>query len=73
MCIRDRTWTLPASADVDVGDRVVVKAPDVGAFHVKIAANTAQQIDGSTDDLLLEADFAAVELLYVAANNWRVV
>jgi len=69
----NRTWTLPASANVDVGDRVVVKAPDVGAFHIKIAANTAQQIDGSTDDLLLEADFAAVELLYVAANNWRVV
>jgi hypothetical protein len=68
-----REWTLPASADADVGDRVLVKAPECGAFHIRIKPNTAQNIDGSTAELNLEADFAAVELVYVAANNWRAV
>jgi hypothetical protein len=68
-----RDWTLPLSADTDVGDRVVVKAPVVGAHHIRILPQAGQQIDGGTAALNLEADYAAVELLYVAADNWRVV
>ena len=68
-----RAWTLPASAGVDIGDRVLVKAPACGVHHIRIVPNTAQNIDGSTAELNLEADFAAVELVYVATNNWRAV
>jgi len=68
-----RAWTLPASAGVQVGDRVMVKAPACGVHHIRILPNTSQQIDGSTAELNLEADFAAVELVYVATNNWRAV
>ena len=68
-----RAWTLPASAGVQIGDRVLVKAPACGVHHIRILPNTSQNIDGSTAELNLEADFAAVELVYVAANNWRAV
>ena len=68
----DHTWTLPSAPDV--GDRVVVKAPEsLGGFQVFIARAGSQQIDGSATSLDLESDTAAVELIYVASNNWRVV
>ena len=68
----DHTWTLPAAPDV--GDRVVVKAPEsLGGFQVFIAPAGSQLIDGSATSLDLESNTAAVELIYVAVNNWRVV
>ena len=68
----DHTWTLPSAPDV--GDRVVVKAPEsLGGFQVFIAPDGSQLIDGSATSLDLESDTAAVELIYVASNNWRVV
>jgi len=65
-----RTWTLPASPEV--GQVVHVKAPSsVHADGIKIQKAGSQNIDGE-DFIILESDFAAVNLMYVASNTWRV-
>ena len=63
--------TLPASPSV--GQSVKVKAPSDCSFARFITINKAgsQTIDGETS-IRLESPFAAVEMVYVANNEWRV-
>ena len=63
--------TLPASPSV--GQSVKVKAPsDCGAArYITINRAGSQTIDGAAS-IRLESPFAAVELVYVASNLWRV-
>ncbi len=65
--------TLPASAGMTVGESVKVKAPSDCSADRYITINKAgsQTIDGATS-IRLESPFAAVELVYVAADTWRV-
>jgi hypothetical protein len=67
----DATVTLPASPSV--GDLIYVKANSFsnGAGIIVNRAGS-QTIDGETA-LLLESDYAAVTLVYVASNDWRIV
>ena len=67
-----RTWTLPASAGVIVGDSIKVKAAGVSSGVITIARAGSQTIDGSATTIVLESDNAAVELVYVATDDWRV-
>ena len=65
-----RTWTLPVSPEP--GQVVHVKAPSsVHADGIKILKAGSQLIDGAAF-ILLESPFAAVNLMYVANNIWRV-
>jgi hypothetical protein len=67
----DRTWTLPASPDD--GDQVRVKAPpSLGGFKLLIAKQGSHTIDG-VSDIILESDSAAVTLVYVATNLWKIM
>jgi len=65
--------TLPASAGMTVGESVKVKAPSdcSAARYITINKAGSQTIDGATS-IRLESPFAAVELVYVAADTWRV-
>jgi hypothetical protein len=65
-----RTWTLPASPAL--GDSVKVKAAGLSGGAITIARAGSQTIDGSNTSIVLESDNAAVELIYVAADDWRV-
>jgi|9_EtaG_2_1085328.scaffolds.fasta_scaffold00472_5 hypothetical protein len=68
------TLTLPASSDMVPGMSIKIKAPSdcSAARFVTIAtAASAQKIDGA-DSIRLESPFAAVELIYVASNQFRV-
>ena len=69
----NRTWTLPASSGLSVGDVVRIKAPDdVSTFYVKITGSGAQTVDGGNPITYLESDAAAVALHYVAANKFKI-
>jgi hypothetical protein len=65
-----RTLTLPASPSV--GQSVKVKVAGVQSGAVTIARAGSQTIDGSLSAIVLESDSAAVELVYVASDDWRV-
>ena len=62
---------LPASPSV--GQSVKVKAPSdcSETRYITIDRAGSQTIDGATS-IRLESPFAAVELVYVASNLWRV-
>jgi hypothetical protein len=64
-------FSLPASPAV--GDSVMVKAPsDASATNfVKIKIQGSHTVDGESF-ILLESPHAAVECVYVVANDWRV-
>ena len=65
--------TLPASADMAVGQSVKLKAPSdcSAARYITVNRAGSQTIDGATS-IRLESPFAAVEMVYVAADTWRV-
>jgi hypothetical protein len=67
------TLTLPASATLTVGQSIKVKAPSdcSVARYITIARAGSQLIDG-VQSIRLESPFAAVELVYVAADTFRV-
>ena len=67
-----RTLTLPASGGLTAGESVKVKVAGVSSGAVTIARAGSQTIDGSLTSILLESDNAAVELVYVAVDDWRV-
>ena len=70
----NRVWTLPASAGMSVGDIVRAKAPpDVGVFKIVITRAGSQTIDGYTTGIELEADNAAISLIYAAADKWIII
>jgi len=62
---------LPASPSV--GDVVHVKAGDIQSDHVlRVSAQGSHTIDGEAT-IDLESPFAAVSLVYVVADTWRIV
>ena len=65
--------TLPASAGMSVGQSVKLKAPSdcSAARYITVNRAGSQTIDGQTS-IRLESPFAAVEMVYVAADTWRV-
>jgi len=66
----DRTTTLPPAPTV--GDQIDVKLHEAAGYKLKIEkGSTSHRIDGG-DSIILESDYAAVKLVYVAANDWRV-
>jgi len=65
-----RTLTLPASPSV--GESVKIKAAGMGGASIIVSRAGSQTIDGSLSTILLESDNAAVELVYVASDDWRV-
>ena len=69
-----RVWSLPASAGMSVGQSVKVKAAGVGGGSnpIVITKVGSQTIDNDLTSISLESDYAAVELIYVAADKWRV-
>ena len=59
--------------DASVGDVVTVKAADTAFGNsITISRSGSQTIDGATS-LVLESPFAAVTMVYVANNDWRIV
>ena len=70
----DGTDVLNLPASPAVGDVVRVKAPsDASAARIaRIQRQGSHTIDGSATQLDLVSPFAAVNLIYVAANAWRV-
>ena len=65
-----RTWTLPASPGI--GQIVHVKAPSaVHSSGITILKSGSQTIDGASS-IVLESPYAAVNLMYVSANLWRI-
>ena len=67
-----RTLTLPASAGLSAGDSVKVKVAGVSSGNITIARAGSQTIDGSLTSITLESDNAAVELIYVGTDDWRI-
>ena len=66
----DRTLTLPASPNV--GESVKVKcAGNMSGGNIIISRSGSQLIDGE-QTITLESPFAAIEMIYVANNIWRV-
>ena len=62
---------LPASPSV--GDVVTVKAGNITNSRVlRISAQGSHTIDGATT-IDLESPYAAVSLVYVVADNWRII
>jgi hypothetical protein len=69
------TATLPAATDVIEGDTVKIKAGDfTGSGQIRVEVDDADNdsIDGSNTYILLQSPYAAVSLVYVGSNNWRV-
>ena len=66
----DRTWTLPAPGGLDAGSIVRVKAGNLDGNKITVARNTST-IDGVAADLELEANGAAISLMYIGGSNWQ--
>lgn len=69
----DATVTLPASSGMSPGQSVYIKARNLtsGATIIINTQASAQKVDGE-DSIVLESPFAAVRLVYVATNDFRV-
>ena len=69
----DAGVTLPASPSV--GDVVHVKAGAISGTNVEITISRAgsQVIDNDLTAIYLESSYAAVSLVYVANNEWRII
>jgi hypothetical protein len=66
-------WSVTLPASPTVGDIVHVKARDIGTHSsIEIQRAGSHLIDGETS-IFLESPFAAVSLVYVASNDWRIV
>jgi hypothetical protein len=66
----DRTWTLPAPGGLDAGSVVRVKAGNLDGNKITVARNGAT-IDGVATDLELEANGAAISLMYIGSSQWQ--
>ena len=71
----NRTWTLPASSGLTVGESIIIKAfANSGDFPLTIACAGSQAIDNpSTDQIVLESNNAAVTLYYVDTDFFIIV
>ena len=72
------TVTLPTSGNSSVGDVVSLKAgnldlPTGKKIIVQVDGGGSATIDDSLTSLELESPFAAISLVYVAADKWRIV
>jgi len=72
----DFSGTLPSAPSV--GDRIICKAKGVsGGAQVKIltdgGVSPAHRIDGSETEAIIESPYGAITLVYVAANDWRIL
>jgi hypothetical protein len=72
----DFSGTLPSAPAV--GDRVICKAKGVSSgAQVKIMIDSgvspAHRIDGSETEAIIESPYGAITLVYVAANDWRIL
>ena len=68
-----QAMSLPASASSEAGDQISVKAADLpGGATMTINAVGSQDIDGASA-LVLESPYAAVSLVYVGSDKWRIV
>jgi len=72
------TVTLPTSGNSTVGDVVTLKAgnldlPTGKKIIVQVDGGGSATIDDSLTSLELESPFAAISLVYVAADKWRIV
>ena len=67
----DRTWTLPAPGGLDAGSVVRVKAGNLDGNKITVARNGAT-IDGVATDLELEANGAAISLMYIGSSSWQI-
>jgi hypothetical protein len=66
-----QSMSLPASPDA--GDQVSVKAASLpGGATMTINAAGSQDIDGASS-IVLESSYAAVSLVYVGSDKWRIV
>lgn len=67
------TVTMPAVTNDDIGTQLFIKAKNLtnNATIIINTANAAQKIDAQ-DSIVLESPFAAVTLIYVATDDWRV-
>ena len=69
----DATVTMPGVDNNDIGAQLFIKAKNL-TNSATITINTAngpQKIDGQ-DSIVLESPYAAVTLIYVATDDWRV-
>jgi len=66
------TWNVNLPASPDAGDYIYIKAADItGTGRININRAGSQTIDGEIS-ITLESPYAAVTLIYVASNDWRV-
>ena len=69
------TITLPASAASLIGKKIMIKAPSDCSAARSLLVNTQavdQKIDGNLNSIRLESPHAAVTLVYVSENHWKV-
>ena len=67
--------SLPATADLSVGDSVRVKAGSDVSTTISLTIDrttAAHTIDGAAS-VILESPYAAVEFVYVKLNTWRIM
>ena len=70
----NRTYTLPASSGLNLGDKVIVKVGQVGPGVAAVVTRAGSQtIDQTETSIRLEEDGAAVTLIYGEADKWFIV
>ena len=68
------TASLPTIASGDEGKSVIIKVRNADQQTVRVQAAGSQNIDGSSDDLLIESSAGAVTLVVLsAAGGWAIV
>jgi hypothetical protein len=70
---QNRTWTLPDTSGLDVGDKIIVKAPLVSSGVLTIATQGSDKIDRVQTQVLLEEDDASITLIVSAAGHYVVI
>ena len=68
-------WSVTLPSSPAAGDVVHVKAQDIGdhaGIEIAVDGGTSHTIDGESF-IILESPYAAVSLVYVASNDWRIV
>ena len=70
----NKTYTLPASSGLSVGDQVIVKAGAIGSgLRLVVSGAGDQTIDQTTGSVDLLDDGASITLVYAATDKWFIV